>query len=363
MLAIFRTLLAVSAILSTEIGLAGVSVLGPAPNSGSAYATHVHQCLDGDKLVACPDSVEMDSDVQNKMYLHFVNGAYAEIDKAYNTFRTGKERFKDGRWKLVKLEQAIEKGFENRDSWKKDLDRLKAWQTQNPKSFIAKFAEASYWRAYAWHARGNGYSKETPKEAWELYRLRLNQSLRILTDLYPEASTNPSWYPMMIRVALSMGAEPAQIRAIFDEGQKLFPQYHSIYFAMATVYEPRWGGSASLFDNFAKEAVKMTNAFEGDGMYARIYWTVDFRGLIPFENRKTSPTWQSLKIGFDSLQARYTKSEHNKSQFAHVVCRTTESALYRQVRNDLGIYVDEALFTVAPLDACDAKHGWKRKEK
>jgi Domain of unknown function (DUF4034) len=347
------------ALFAFKTSWALILVTQPAPNSGSAYISHQHECLeDNGKGVPCPDSVEMDNTVQHKIRLHFENGFYTEIDKLYDAYRSGTERFKDGRWKLAKLEQALENGFNQRDSWKKDLERLKDWQAKNPKSFIAKFAEASYWRAYAWKGRGTKYSKDTPKEAWELFEARLNNSLNILSELYPEAVRNPSWYPMMIRVALSLGAQRSQIRAIFDEGQKRFPQYHSIYLAMAITLEPRWGGSTATYDGFAREAAKLTADFEGDGMYARIYWAVDFEGMMPFKNGATSPTWKSLKSAFDSLEVRYTNSEHNRNQFAHVACRTNDSVLYRKIRSRLGIYANEASFTVTPLDACDAKHGW-----
>jgi hypothetical protein len=142
-------------------------------------------------------------------------------------------------------------------SLRKDLERIKTWQAQNPKSFIAKFSEASYWRAYAWNARGTAHSKNVPNEAWELYQSRLITALQVLTELYSDTEHHPSWFPMMIRVALSLGVEKNQIQAIFDQGQKRFPQYQSIYLAMAVALEPRWGGSVEMFDTFAENAVNL----------------------------------------------------------------------------------------------------------
>jgi hypothetical protein len=61
----------------------------------------------------------MDLTVIQTTRFHFEKGKYAEIDKLYETYRNGTERFKDGRWKLVQLEEAIEHGFIYRDTWKK----------------------------------------------------------------------------------------------------------------------------------------------------------------------------------------------------------------------------------------------------
>jgi Domain of unknown function (DUF4034) len=358
-----RATLACAALSAAFASSAEIWVTQPEPSSATAYIGHVYECVHSNKLIACPDTTEMDLTVRQKIRFHFEKGAYGEIDKLYDAYRGGTERFKDGRWKLVKLEEAIENGFISRDNWNKDLERLKAWQTQNPKSFIAKFSEASYWRAFAWKARGTAHSKNVENEGWELYQSRLNNALRVLTELYPESKHHPSWYPMMIRVALSMGAEHKQIRSIFDQGQKLFPEYHSIYLAMAVAYEPRWGGSVAIFDQFAHDAASMSAKFEGPGMYARIYWLVDMRGRHPFENSGSVPSWKSLKNGFEALEKRYPNSEHIKNQFAHLACRTDDSALYMRIRNELGILSDVRSFVTTPLDACDAKHGWVNSKK
>ena len=127
---------------------------------------------------------------------------------------------------------------------------------------------------------------------------------------------------------------------------------------MAKHYQPKWGGSAAQYENFANRAAEHTKDFEGMGMYARVYWLVDHNGGIPFTNDgRQAPSWRKLKAGYEDLIRLYPSSIHNLGKFAGVACRSSEGDLYRSLRTRIAGYEHSAEM-VDPVDVCDRRHQW-----
>src|SRR5262249_33102382 len=156
--------------------------------------------------------------------------------------------------------------------WDQALTEIQAWQSMKPSSEAARFVESQYWEHYAWFARGQGYSNTVGKEGWRLFDDRMNRAKSILAHLIQTDSQCPIVYAAMIDDMSVTGSDEAELRKVYTYASARFPTNQSIYFAMATNYQPRWGGSPAKFDAFADEAAKQTAAFEGAGMYARLYW-------------------------------------------------------------------------------------------
>jgi Domain of unknown function (DUF4034) len=324
------------------------------PKTGKEYRCKI----DGSKeLVRCPDYVDSTYEIQTEVSRHYRDNNFDALEALYNRLKTGKERYRDGQWKLENFRKGIGDEFSIWQHWDLDLQKLREWQKKSPTSFIAKYAEAIYWRAYAWEARGDGYSNTVSKEAYALFFERLGKAGQILTNLEPMSAEHADWFASMIRLAGEYGVERQQLMAVFTKGQKLFPEYHPIYFQMARFFETKWGGGAKQFDDFAKKSRDLTKSFEGDGMYARLYWTVDYVGGQPFSAVASFPDSKLILTGINELVRKYPDSENNRSQFASVFCRTKDTAAYQKVRKALGGLVREELFSNPKIDICDHRHG------
>lgn len=87
---------------------------------------------------------------------------FKQLDCLANRFRSSKERFPGGAWKLHVLYQGLDNPvqypqYPTEKDWNVLLRRLKQWVAVRPRSLTARVALASAYVDYAWHARGNGY--------------------------------------------------------------------------------------------------------------------------------------------------------------------------------------------------------------
>jgi hypothetical protein len=310
----------------------------------------------------CADGLAIRTDGTSLIERAYAQKNFAELDALFEKWSTGTERFPDGQWKLAAFIPAFARIYERTADWDAAFATLAAWQEQQPRSFAAKLVEAEYWRAYAWFTRGHGYADTVPEAQWALFRERLAKADATLDSIHDSATKHPSWYAEKLDVMIDRKAADASIHAVFIEGTKRFSEYHEIYLSAARHYDPRWGGSAQRYDQFAMESAAIAAKFEGPGMYARIYWIVDFTdGGLPFDpGAAAEPSWKQLHAGFEELSKRYPTSLWNLNQYASVACRSDDSDLYRQLRTRIAGNENEEMFATVPLTACDQRHRWMR---
>jgi hypothetical protein len=343
---------------STASAQIGVSV-PPTPGQNSVTCANMELM----KQVPCSDS-QMFYHEGSALVQRAINVRdFDELDKLYEQWCTGNDRFPDGRWKLSQYGDGLGKNFSAWNKWVQDLETIKMWRNLHTRSEAAQYAEAVYWRTYAWKARGSGYASSVSKEGWELFRERLNKSKDILDALRTVPPRCPAPYPLMLSVLTELGATEDQLLAVYSEGTSRFPEYHNIYFSMATHYQPKWGGSVEEYDAFATRAAEQTKEFEGMGMYARLYWLVDYESGIPFYERPSQPPeWKKLHAGYEDLMRKYPSSMHNLGKYVGVVCRTRDSKLYRELRSKIAGY-EQSAEMVDPIDVCDKRHQWNSAVK
>jgi hypothetical protein len=308
--------------------------------------------------VPCPDSQMFFHDGGRFVQEAFGRKDFARLDALYEQWCSGEDRFPDGRWKLFQYGVALDEMYEAWQTWSRDLDVLKAWRQAQPQSEAALYAEAIYWRAYAWKARGGGYAGTVSKEGWELFHERLAKSSEILTALRAGAIDCPAPHALALGVLTDLGAAEDTLAEVYTEASRRWPEYHNLHFAMARHYEPKWGGSEEAYEAFAEQVARQTKAFEGMGMYARLYWLVDSRRGIPFLNDPSrAPDWKKLQAGYEDLMRLYPSSLHNLGKYAGVACRSGDSELYRRLRSRIAGYEHTAQM-LDPVDVCDRRHQW-----
>lgn len=317
--------------------------------------------LSSNKNVPCSD-VQLSFDESGGMVKQaVVHGDFQKLDDLFSRWSAGHDRLPRGRWKLAWYRFGFEEALKDRSQWDYALAMIQRWGRERPNSFAARYTEALYWYEYAWEARGSGYADTVPKEAWDVFGKRLQKSYVALRQIAKERTKSPAWYSLMIDIMISGNAPLAETRKVFEDGVRLFPQYHELYFAMARAYQPQWGGSVEAYEKFANEAALKTRDFEGDGMYARIYWLVDgCRCFIPFEPKQSPyPNWAKLKTGYEDLMRHYPHSMYNLNRFAAMACRANDGVLYRRLRAQVGIYADDDVFSPVKVETCDQRFHWQ----
>jgi hypothetical protein len=324
-------------------------------------------CMDDVKMVGvpCPDSELFYAEGTMVVQKAFMGRDIEELDGLYAKWCSGKDRFPDGRWKLAFYGDGLYDYFSSRNSWSAHLNAIKEWQRKYPNSMASRYAEAVYWHAYAWYARGSGTAGTVQKEGWALYRERIVKALDAVGAIDIKSSPCPAPYPLKIGLMRQFGLPEETILNVYREGIDRFPQYHNIHFNMARIYDPMWGGSAESYERFAQEVARNTRAFEGMGMYARLYWLVDAHHSLPFnEVKHRFPGWKSLRAGYEDLMRIYPNSIHNRSKYLGVICRSRDSKLYRKLREELvgyESYADKEM--PESVDVCDLRHNYEPRSK
>jgi len=290
---------------------------------------------------------------------YFSNDQFSELDAMLNRLASTKERTQDGRYQLYIVTADLREWF---GLWDEDLDstfsnRLDAWREQFPKSAAEPIVEAMHASALAWRARGGGFADRVAPEAWDLFHKRNERAWRILMDNRKTASTLPTWYELAISVGFELNKPDGELAALLDEGIARFPGYHSIYFAYARKFAPRWGGSYEAGDAFIQKVVAAKTNPEGEALYTRLYWLLDQTSGSPEDFFTVSlVSWRRMRTGFELLMKEFPNSPWNLANFAIFACRARDGATYTRLRPK----VDAGQARLAGDDAysmevCDAR--------
>lgn len=282
---------------------------------------------------------------------------YEQLETITRELCAGK-RLPDGQPELYSFTSGFDGIFRHRDDPDAPQAQLAAWRKQHPRSIAAALAEASYWYTRAWVARGDGYARSVPSEAWELFRTRLRKASSVLEASRGFASACPMWHAMTIDTLLESGAGRAALDAAYARAVKQFPDAQQIHISMARSYSPKWGGSSEQFDQFARRAAQLSANSEGFGMYARIYWTedCDCDEALSFGSGADLPAWPALRQGFRDLLKRYPQDLWNSNKFAALACRAGDGESYNAMRRKIGkhIYKNQWHSSYSP-EVCDLR--------
>ena len=190
-----------------------------------------------------------------------------------------------------------------------------------------------------------------------LFHKRMDAGLESLYNLVQASPACAAPYTLAIDMLTDVGADGEVVRKVYDTAASRFPGSHGLHLAMARNLEPQWGGSVEQYHAFVDEVVERTRPFEGTGMYARLFESVD-RGAMAFQpGRAGSPDADRLQASVVELVSRYPTSARIAAMAANFACRTTDSDSYRRYR--AGFVGQELDYWITPsVKACDHQHGW-----
>jgi hypothetical protein len=275
----------------------------------------------------------------------FDNGMYAALEKEVTRQCQG-GRLPDGQPEMLVFMAAFDGNYWSFGDRAATFKKLGEWKKAMPNSVGQPLAEALYWDTYAWQARGGGYARSVPEQAWELFHERGRKARQVLDNSKTVAAGCPLWHSMRITNLMAHGDDRMQMRAAYAEAVAQHPHAQVIHFAMANALSPQWGGSAGQFDHFAREVAKLTAEVEGMGMFARLYWSQDCNcdRAISFDDPDNLADWPTLKQGFEDLLRHYPNDLWNRNKYAALACRADDKVAYAKLRRQLGKHIYEELW-------------------
>ena len=241
-----------------------------------------------------------------------------------------------------------------------NLPRLVEWRRAFPKSTLVGPLEAELFSAWAWQARGAGFAREIPQQAWAAYEYRTEMALASLeadADAFP-GERSALWYQAWLDVSVDTRDHKALL-AKFAEAQSLYPRYLALHRAAIRALLPRWGGSHGEIMKFIQEQVDKAPEADREADFAQLMWLyadldADQSNVLRTSSRAN---WYKLQRGFTSLRERYPDSDYLLNVFARLACTAESEAEFRQLRPLLESRTSATAWTTeTTLAGCDAKY-------
>lgn len=244
---------------------------------------------------------------------------FDQLDCLADHYRTSKERFSGGVWKLNTFYIAVSEPVLNpqhptEQDWLNHISILDRWMSEKPNSLTARVALASTYISYAWAARGTGDSDSVTDSGWNIFEERLNHASDLLNNSSALPAKDAEWYFVMLQLATTGQTwELGRARALFEQAYRFEPGY--FYYGRQFRYylEPKWAGEEGDNEKFSTEIADRIGGDEGDAYYFRL--AVD--GICDCQD---SPKfdWARVVKGFKATEKLYGPSLIDMNRIAYL---------------------------------------------
>ncbi len=281
------------------------------------------------------------------------NEDFTALEALAETYRDPAQRLGSGVWKLERFYKGVSDAFYSEDpdapSWQRNHALAARWLAAYPNAPTPHLASAILQLRQAGSYRGGTYAHKVPEANWEPFYRHLTAAGEVLLASRDVAASDPHWYVLMQQIARQTGAERGMYGQLFDEATARHPGYYGIYFEATSYLLPKWNGDADAVEAFARMAARMTEATDGDALYARVYWIAIYEQFDVGFPGNSKVDWPLMARGMDDIVARYP-SEWNIQNFARFSClardrpRTRRFFTLMQEVADLDVWYSEKNF-------------------
>jgi hypothetical protein len=281
------------------------------------------------------------AEIKSAAFMAFLGGDFARLEAMAREF-DATARTPSGLWKRAFLYAGLAQATEDAGSrddaaWAGIARQIDGWQREFPQSTTARLARAQAAMSRAWAFRGTCYASCVDPADWEPFHAHVEQARELLEHDKAVAAVDPFWYLLMADVATTQDWPEDRYAAFEAEALDKAAGYYDAAFSLARPYQPKWGGSAEAVDAYAQRLVEHTRAQEGEGMYARLYWSLV--GRESFANYTID--WARMHRAMDDVLARYP-DPWNHNHFAAIACRAERPEIYRELLPRIDTVVDAA---------------------
>ena len=247
---------------------------------------------------------------------------FKQLEKIAQDFRSSKQIFTDGQWKLKLFYDGLVYDSKERleENWETKLSKLREWLKMMPDSITAHVALSSCMIKYAFHGRGYGYAHTVSEDRRKLFRERLKEATKIFNNGGKLQQKCPEWWSVAQGLALARGLNRLAYDSLFNQAIQFEPLYTHYYFKKAIYLLPRWYGKKGEWEQFAYAAGDAIGGEHGNILYARIILFMDTVGpydAVTWESPQIS--WSRVKKGFEALRSSnlndYPGKPEHKSRF------------------------------------------------
>lgn len=245
---------------------------------------------------------------------------FVELDCLADHVRSGKERLPGGLWRIHLLYQGLRQPVPysvhaTQEDWTDHLQRLQLWVKARPESVTARVALAFAYLDYAHDARGSGFANTVSERGWKLFEERTAEAKRILEEASTLATKCPEWYVAMQMVSINQSWSVTEARTLFEEANKLEPEYYTYARDLAHYLLPKWSGEAGDTEKFVQEIADRSGGDKGDILYFQVA-SADY--VICGCDHNPALSWDRIKRGFEASERLYGVSMLNLNRIAYL---------------------------------------------
>lgn len=274
---------------------------------------------------------QLKREVQNLLYQE----KFDDLDNMAQELRKSKARFPEGVWKLQFFYEGLASKDKSPEGVRKHFALIDKWLQKSPDSITARVAAADAWQEFGANVRGKGYADTVSDEAWRVLAESFQKAYQFL-EKKPEGTDDcPERYASLINIAKIQGWARPQFDALFQEAVAYEPTYYPIYLQTAYYLLPRWHGEEGEWQQFAKDAIKLTPESEGKSVYMRIVGSLLMvSDITSFSDPGIS--WPLLKQAYIDTEQNFPGSRWNLNMFCKYACQAGDKETARQLFKRIG---------------------------
>ena len=245
------------------------------------------------------------------------------LSRMADRFRRDRARTVSGVWKLSIFHSRVlaELGPRKGQCDDRSAGFFRDWMSKSPEDAAPVVARAAVIEAQAWCIRGGGYAPSVSGAALAGFKAKVGEARALLNERKVQASVDPHYYAVMVRIAIDTATEKAAFRQMLDEATVREPNYHYLYYEAYRYFQPQWFGSTAEIEELARYAAARTTGDDRAGIYARYYW---FVLDCDCGDMAQSIDWPTMKQSMRGVMAR-TPSAWNAANFARIACTMEDS--------------------------------------
>jgi hypothetical protein len=183
-------------------------------------------------------------------------------------------------------------------------------------SATPEFIKATFYKTYAWEARGHGTADKVSQAAWDLFWDRLGIAGKALQKAYSRDPQDPEIPTAMIGIALGLQNDRAEMEKWFERAMKADPKNYQACRAKLNFLAPRWYGSRDDLLAFGRQCVANTN-WAGQVPLTLVEAHRDFYRSLSGDDRKGywlySDVWPDIKASYE----RFAQANPDETHFRY----------------------------------------------
>ena len=298
---------------------------------GACSASAVAACNDG--VLISPTAVTA-NDISTLLH----HRDFAKLDQLADKYRIEMSLGSDGKPNLMGFYSGVSNSIANcgdvkqsEKQWMAHQKLLLGWRKASPNTTPPAVALAQFMTAYAWHARGSGFSSSVTQEGQRLFDDRIAEARAQFLAIDPKVRNDPEWYVGMLTVGLAQGWDKSDFEAVFREAIAKFPTYYPLYIPKASFYSPKWYGSNQEFQSVLNETVRTTAPALGETMYARL--EASQGNVEMFRNGQAD--WKRMEAGLHRINGDFP-GPWNLNVYAKYACFAADVGSLRRLLGEIG---------------------------